>query len=163
MRSDLNAFSAACAQSPAEHGRDETSAGFERARQVLHASSAIYVILMVGRSPQLAEVCAAMDRVHDWMSELREAVAPSPSPSPGRAELERAASSLERAVGALDRLLSRHAAVDVSLGARDAAAGLANAASCLDRTREARADQSRFMSTCCALDIPRLAESRAER
>ncbi|HEX3680672.1 MAG TPA: hypothetical protein VHU90_13200 [Galbitalea sp.] len=138
----------------------EHAAEFELANQILQAASAIYVIVSISRSPQMAEVSSAVDRVHDWMSELRDAAGGSRSPY--RADLQRTTISLDRAVEALRRLVAPSATLDVSSCARAAGECVASAASFLDRTRDAWGGRSRFMSNCCATDIPQVTDSRNE-
>jgi hypothetical protein len=133
----------------------EHAAEFELANQILQAASAIYVILSISRSPQMAEVSSAVDRVHDRISELRDAVGGSRSPY--RADLRRATISLDRAVEALRRIVAPSTTLDVSRCVRAAGECVASAASFLDRIRNAWGGRNRFMSNCCATDIPQVA------
>lgn len=144
----------------AEREAYETAAGFELANQILEAASAIYVIVSSSRSPKMAEVCSAMDRVHGWLSELHDAVQSSPLPI--RANLERATFLLDRTVAALRHFVAPSATVDVSYRARVAWECVESTAALLERSHDAWGDRNRFMAHCCAADIERIAESRNE-
>ena len=138
----------------------DTNAGFELARQILQATSAIYVIMTASRRPQMTEVSAAMGRVQDWMSELRDLVGALPVPR--RAEVQRTLLPLDRAIGAIQVRLIPSLASDASYSDRAASECLARAALSLDRARGGWGEHVRFLATCCAADIQSIPASRHE-
>lgn len=139
----------------------EIEPGGELAGRILQAISAVYLIVSASSAPGMDELVRAVDRIDDWLIELRDELS-----STMRADSAGAASHgfVYRALAAASRsvrdLLLPSAMVRSDQAHVSAGRAIAVAASHLSATRVGKAVRQDFLTSSCAADLHRIVESR---